>query len=78
MLVIRRRKGEAFLIGENVEIEILEIEGGQVKIGIAAPREVTVLRKEIATIREANREAAQPSAELGLEETLRRLRERKP
>lgn len=82
MLVIRRRQGEAFLIGDSVEIEILDIEGSQVKIGIRAPREVTVLRKEIVSTRQANLESAQgPAANIpatSLEDTLRRLRERKP
>ena len=47
MLVIRRRLGESLLIGENVEIEILDVGASQVKIGIRAPKEVLVLRKEI-------------------------------
>jgi carbon storage regulator len=75
MLVIRRRPGEAFLIGDNVEIEILEIEGGQVKIGIRAPREVTILRKEIASTREANLASAHRFEGGSLEETLKRLRQ---
>ena len=40
MLVIRRRSGESLLVGDNVEIEILEVSGGQVKLGIRAPRDV--------------------------------------
>ena len=58
MLVIRRRPGEALLIGEEIEVEILDISGGHVKIGIRAPREVTVLRKEIRLTIEQNRAAA--------------------
>jgi carbon storage regulator len=58
MLVIRRRAGESFLIGEGVEIEILELAHSQVKLGIRAPREVTILRKEVALTREQNRTAA--------------------
>ena len=57
MLVIRRRAGEAFLIGDNVEVEILEIATSQVKIGIRAPREVPVVRKEIQLTAEQNRSA---------------------
>lgn len=57
MLVIRRRAGESFFIGENVEVEVLEIAASQVKIGIRAPREVTVLRKEIYLTAEQNRSA---------------------
>ena len=59
MLVIRRRTGESLLVGDNVELEILEISGGQVKLGINAPREVSILRKEVYLTREQNRAAAE-------------------
>jgi carbon storage regulator len=59
MLVIRRRAGESLVIGDNVEVEILEIEWSQVKIGIRAPREVAVLRKEIHLTAEQNRSASE-------------------
>ena len=58
MLVIRRRPGESLLIGEDVEIEILETTSSQVKLGIRAPRSIPVLRKEIHLTREQNRESA--------------------
>ena len=58
MLVIRRRPGECVLIGDEVEVEILEATSSQVKLGIRAPRSVTVLRKEIRLTLEQNREAA--------------------
>ena len=64
MLVIRRRVGESFWIGDQVEIEILQIGSSQIKVGIRAPKAVTVLRSEVKLIEEANREASrQPSAE---------------
>ena len=47
MLVIRRRAGEAFHIGDSIEVEILEVASNQVKIGIKAPREIAVLRNEV-------------------------------
>ncbi|MDX2180980.1 MAG: carbon storage regulator [Bryobacteraceae bacterium] len=74
MLVIRRRAGESLIIGEDVEVEILDIEGSQVKLGLRAPREVHILRKEVARIRSANRTAARsevPAALAGLVERLR-------
>lgn len=58
MLVIRRRPGETVLIGEDVEVEILEATPSHVKLGIRAPRSVTVLRKEVHLTCEQNREAA--------------------
>lgn len=58
MLVIRRRAGESLVIGDKIEVEILEIVGSQVKIGIRAPREVVVVRKEIYLTAEQNRSAS--------------------
>lgn len=58
MLALTRKKGEAIIINNNVEITILEVKGDQVKIGITAPREVPVYRREIyMQIQEANKEA---------------------
>lgn len=62
MLALTRRKGEALVINNNVEITILEVKGDQVKLGIAAPKEVPVYRKEVyLQIQEANKEAMQVS-----------------
>lgn len=47
MLVLSRKKGEAVLVGEDIELCILEIIGDTVKIGIKAPSEVGILRKEL-------------------------------
>ncbi|MGA2186835.1 MAG: carbon storage regulator [Bryobacteraceae bacterium] len=58
MLVIRRRAGESVLIGDGVEVEVLEIAGNQVKIGISAPRDVLILRREIRLTAEQNELAA--------------------
>ncbi|MFN0073193.1 MAG: carbon storage regulator CsrA [Chloroflexota bacterium] len=59
MLVLSRRAGEAILIGGNVEVVILGTDGGQVRVGIRAPRDITVLRKELLQAVEAeNRLAA--------------------
>ncbi len=60
MLILRRRAGESLLIGDDVEIEFLESGNWGVKVGIRAPRGVTILRKELKTIREANCAAARP------------------
>lgn len=58
MLALSRKKNEALVINNNIEITILDIRGDQVKIGIAAPKEVPVYRKEVyIQIQEANREA---------------------
>ena len=58
MLALTRKKGESLVINNNIEITVLEIRGDQVKIGISAPKEVPVYRKEVyAQIQEANQEA---------------------
>lgn len=49
MLALSRKKGEAIVINNNIEITILEIKGEQVKLGISAPKEVPVYRKEVYT-----------------------------
>lgn len=59
MLALSRKKNEAIIINNNIEISILEVKGDQVKVGINAPREVPVYRKEVyLQIQEANKEAA--------------------
>lgn len=58
MLIIRRRRGESIVIGEDIEIEILETSPTQVKLGISAPKEVIVLRSEIRVTRDVNRAAS--------------------
>ncbi len=58
MLALSRKKNEAIVINNNIEITILEIKGDQVKIGVSAPKEVPVYRKEVyVQIQEANKEA---------------------
>ena len=58
MLALSRKKNEAIIVNNNIEITILEVKGEQVKLGIAAPREVPVYRKEVyIQIQNATREA---------------------
>ena len=47
MLVLTRKLNEAIQIGENIEVKIVGIEGDQIKLGITAPKEIDVHRKEI-------------------------------
>lgn len=59
MLVVKRKQGEALLIGDNIEINIVSIENGSVKISIDAPKSITILRKELyKEIGEENKNAA--------------------
>jgi len=47
MLVLTRRPGESIVVGEDIVVTVIEIKGGQVRIGIDAPRDVEVYREEI-------------------------------
>lgn len=58
MLALSRKKGESLVINNNIEITILEVKGDQVKVGITAPKDVPVYRKEVyIQIQEANKAA---------------------
>ncbi len=48
MLILTRRIGETILVGDNITIKVLAMNGGQTKIGIEAPRAIPVLRSELA------------------------------
>lgn len=60
MLALSRKKEEAIVINNDIEITILEVKGDQVKLGITAPKSVPIYRKEVyLQIQEANKEAAE-------------------
>jgi len=60
MLVLSRRINESIVIGDNIEVSVIEVKGESVKLGITAPRSISVHRAEIyEAIRKANIEAAQ-------------------
>jgi len=65
MLILTRKLGENIRIGDDVKITILDIKGGQVKLGIEAPPHISVHREEIyERIREENRRASEVSPQL--------------
>lgn len=62
MLVLSRKKGESIIIGDDIELTILSIEGEVIRVGVKAPREIAVHRKEIyEAIQENNKQAVQHS-----------------
>lgn len=65
MLILTRKLNESITIGNNVEVSVIEIKGDQVKLGINAPREIKVFRKEVfLAIQQENKEAVMGSIEL--------------
>lgn len=65
MLVITRKKGESILIGDDIEITVSKVEDGSVKLAIKAPKEMTILRKELfEEVQNENKEAVNISMEL--------------
>ncbi|MCB1172271.1 MAG: carbon storage regulator CsrA [Leptospiraceae bacterium] len=62
MLVLARKVNSSIMIGDDIEIVVVEIKGDQVKLGVKAPREISVHRSEVyADIQEQNRQAADSS-----------------
>ena len=67
MLVLTRKAGESIVIGSDVVVTVIELRGGQVRVGIDAPREVQVHREEIYEEVCRENKAAAASAEWGAE-----------
>lgn len=62
MLVLSRKTDQSIIIGEDIEVHVTRIDGDVVKLGIQAPRHVSVHRKEVfEAIRQSNKEAASAS-----------------
>ncbi|UKS26137.1 carbon storage regulator CsrA [Paenibacillus sp. HWE-109] len=75
MLILTRKKGQSIIINNNIEIIISAIDGDQVKIGINAPVDVNILRKEVYdAVQQSNKEAI--SGKIALED-LNKLRNHK-
>lgn len=73
MLILSRKDGESIVLDDNIEIKILEIEDGKVKLGIDAPKDIDIYRKEIyLEIEKSNKEASINFNDLeGIEEVLK-------
>jgi carbon storage regulator len=70
MLVLGRKKGESIIIDDNIEITVTAIEGETVKLGISAPKHITIHRREVyLEIQEENKQAA--SSEWSLDDLLK-------
>jgi carbon storage regulator len=72
MLVLTRRPGESVVIGNNIVVTVLEVRGEQIRLGIDAPRSVTVHREEIYRQVMSENVAAVASAGAAAQDLLRR------
>lgn len=62
MLILQRKAGESLFVGEDVEISVLSVEAGRVRLAIDAPKSVPILRSELKNAAATNREAADEAA----------------
>ncbi len=74
MLVLRRRAGESVFIGDDIEIELLAVTPQGAKIGIRAPRQTVILRKELKITQQQNETAAQGLPLGDFEHAIKKLR----
>ncbi len=74
MLVLTRKKGQSIIIGDNIELTIVEVFGDQVRIGINAPKDVAIHRKEVyLEIKEENLKASNSNIN-GISEVLKNIK----
>lgn len=70
MLILQRRAGESLVIGEDITVSVLSVDGNRVRLAITAPEDVSILRSELLTARQTNQDAASeegvPAELLGL------------
>ncbi|MGC9947717.1 MAG: carbon storage regulator [Bryobacteraceae bacterium] len=73
MLVMRRRAGESVLVGDDIEIQVLQVTGTRVKLGINAPASVLIVRREVQITLSENQTAAQSVSPHAIESLLNAL-----
>ena len=74
MLIISRKPGESFWVGPYAEVFVVGYEGGNVKLGVRAPKHILVLRSELKHVEEQNRNAAAVCSQADLAALAQRLR----
>lgn len=72
MLVLTRKKGESIVISDNIVLTVLSVDGENVKLGIAAPRDIDIFRKEVLDAIEQNNQNAAMNLET-LQKTIKGL-----
>jgi carbon storage regulator len=59
MLILQRKAGESFVIGDDITVSVLSVDGARVRLAISAPKDKCILRSELVKATAANRDAAQ-------------------
>ena len=73
MLVLSRKKGESVIIDDNIEITVIDVsENGKVKLGINAPKSISILRKEVKKAVESENREATKKVDMGALKLLKR------
>ena len=62
MLILQRKAGESLLIGEDITIQVISVDGTRVRLAITAPEDVPILRSELVVATAANRDSAMEEA----------------
>jgi len=62
MLILQRKAGESLLIGEDITVRVVSVDGTRVRLAISAPEDVPILRSELVTATAANRDSAMEEA----------------
>jgi carbon storage regulator len=73
MLVLTRKSNQSIMIGDEIEVSVLSIMGEKVRIGIQAPRDIPVFRKEVYLEIQQENAAASPDARAEVDDALKRL-----
>ena len=62
MLILQRKAGESLMIGEDISVRVVSVDGARVRLAISAPDDVSILRSELVTATAANRDSAMEEA----------------
>ena len=62
MLILQRKAGESLVIGEDITVRVISVDGTRVRLAIDAPEDITILRSELVVARAANRDSAKEEA----------------
>lgn len=73
MLVLTRKKDQSIVINDNIEITVLDVQGDQVRIGIDAPKNISIHRKEVfLQIADENRKASETNVKIDINQILKK------